>query len=99
MNIEVKKELRPCVIHGKKHLFHCWYLRQDVVSESPLAGGYPAGQVSRLYGVVENEAGQIDLAPPLEIEFVDNKIENYCFDTPAEKKEINSGENETEYQT
>lgn len=99
MEMEVKKELRPCAIGGRKHLFHCWYIRQDTVGESLCIGGPPAGQVSRLYGVVENEVGEIDIVAPTAIKFVDNQIENYCFNTLAEKKEVNSGEKETEYQT
>ena len=47
-------ELRPCLVKGKKHLFHCWDHRAWTVGESALRGGPAGGQCSMVLAVVED---------------------------------------------
>lgn len=78
--ILIKTELRPCVINGKeKGMFHQWERWQQPIGESPMIGGHGAGQVSRIYALVENEEGQMNRYEPESIKFVDNKVKEYAF--------------------
>lgn len=82
-DIEVKRELRPCLVHvketKKKALFHLWEQNSQVIS--PLVGGHGGGVVSTLFGIVELEDGKVMRVAPHQIQFVDNKIQEcwyYC---------------------
>lgn len=50
---------RPCLVDGERCLFHGAYVRQWTHGASPLIGGFPAGQESRLVAVVEGEDGTL----------------------------------------
>ena len=78
--VTVNQGLRPCLVNGKKALFHCWYEYSNVLDASPLIGGHSGGQLKILYGVIEDENGQIATVNPTAIRFIDNKIRGYCFD-------------------
>ena len=41
--IEIKRELRPCLVGGEPALFHMWEERSDVLEPSPLVGGHNGG--------------------------------------------------------
>ena len=43
---------RPCVVDGKKAVFHRWFDVCRVVEPSPMIGGAPGGQIQRTYGLV-----------------------------------------------
>lgn len=51
---EMTLKLRPCLVKGKKHLFHCWDHRAWTVGESALRGGHAGGQCSMVLAVVED---------------------------------------------
>lgn len=62
-----------------KALFHCWNYRSELVGESYLRGGYPAGQISATFALVEYEDGTIHEVEPTQIRFVDNAMSEYVF--------------------
>lgn len=72
-------ELRPCLIKGKKHLFHCWDHRAWTVGESALRGGPAGGQCSMVLAVVEDEYGQVHEVYPRDVRFLDDRIKEYDF--------------------
>ena len=67
-------EYRPCIVGGKGALFHRWNQFCNVVGESALRGGAPAGQISFTTGIVEFTDGTVKEVRPSEIKFCDNKI-------------------------
>lgn len=90
------KELRPCLVYGKgkeitepnKALFHLW----EQSSRSLLASGISGGVESTVFGIVELEGGTVMRVAPYQIQFVDNKIQEYCFipegSSPTGKSEL-----------
>ena len=86
--ITIEKELRPCIIRipdkkkqfkEMKALFHCWDFRSEVIGESYLRGGHPAGQISATFAIVEYEDGAIHEVEPTQIRFLDNAMREYAF--------------------
>ena len=63
-----------------KALFHCWSHRSEVVGESYLRGGHPAGQVSSTFAIVEFEDGTVHEVEPWNIRFIDNLTAEYLFE-------------------
>lgn len=76
---EMVVKLRPCLVKGKKHLFHCWDHRAWTVGESALRGGPSGGQCSMVLAVVEDEYGQVHEVYPRDVRFLDDKIKEYDF--------------------
>ena len=76
---EMVVKLRPCLVKGKKHLFHCWDHRAWTVGESALRGGHAGGQCSMVLAVVEDEYGQVHEVYPLDVRFLDDRIKEYDF--------------------
>lgn len=72
-DIEIKRELRPCIVNGKKALFHTW----EHISE-PMPSNCQ-GVISCTMGIIEDERGNIIRVNPCSIKFIDNKIQEYCF--------------------
>nr|DAG77276.1 MAG TPA: hypothetical protein [Caudoviricetes sp.] len=72
---EMKPSIRPCLVGGKKHIFHQWENLAWVVNASPLRGGHPGGQRSLTMAIVEDENGQVHEVHPAEVEFIDGKVE------------------------
>lgn len=72
-------KLRPCLVKGKKHLFHCWDHRAWTVGESALRGGPAGGQCSMVLAVVEDEYGQVHEVYPRDVRFLDDRIKEYDF--------------------
>lgn len=77
--LEMVVKLRPCLVKGKKHLFHCWDHRAWTVGESALRGGPSGGQCSLVMAVVEDEYGQVHEVYPREVRFLDDQMKNYYF--------------------
>lgn len=86
--ITIESGLRPCIIRipdkkkqfkEMKALFHCWDFRSEVIGESYLRGGHPAGQISATFALVEYEDGTIHEVEPTRIQFVDNAMSEYAF--------------------
>lgn len=80
--ITIQRELRPCIVDGKKGLFHTWEHCGEVVPPSPMVGGHAGGQLSCVFGLVEFESGKVERVEPHEILFVDNKFAEYAFPDP-----------------
>lgn len=76
---EMVVKLRPCLVKGKKHLFHCWDHRAWTVGESALRGGPPGGQYSTVLAVIEDEYGQVHEVYPGDVRFLDDQIKEYSF--------------------
>lgn len=88
-------DYRPCIVTEtnwkraleenkpvKKHykaLFHCWSHRSEVIGESCLRGGHPAGQVSSTFAIVEFEDGTVHEVKPWNVRFIDNAMSEYVF--------------------
>lgn len=72
-----EKEIEP--EHEIKALFHCWNHRSELVGESCLHGGHPAGQISATFALVEYEDGTIHKVEPTQIRFLDNAMREYAF--------------------
>ena len=71
--------LRPCLVNGKKHLFHCWGQRMWVAEPSPMVGGSPGGQCSMVLAVVEDEYGNVHEVYPRDVRFLDDQVKEYNF--------------------
>lgn len=67
--IDVKQELRPCFINGKKALFHLWIRKYDFIMKTE----YIAGLVEFADGTVEEILAN-------KIRFCDYKIREYSFE-------------------
>lgn len=82
-NLEMKvvvggqSEMRPCWVKDgeseREALFHCWEHRQDLISASVMAGGHPAGVISRTLAIVEYEDGAVHEKYPTDVRFTDTK--------------------------
>ena len=75
-----------------KALFHCWNHRSELVGESYLRGGHPAGQISATFAIVEYSDGTIHEVEPTQIQFVDNAMSEYVF--PEMEKNTDKVKNE-----
>lgn len=75
----VSVELRPCLVNGKKHLFHKWMEKRWLVGASSLRGGHPGGLCAMTMALVEDEHGQMHEVHPQEVRFLDGLIKEYSF--------------------
>ena len=62
---------RPCIVKGRKALFHGWSNKAEVIPPSPMVGGHPGGQLSQTVALVEYEDGSVHEAYPSEVRFLD----------------------------
>ena len=77
------KEYRPCIVDGRKALFHCW----EEKSELHIGGkavrtidvDVPSGYLKATLAIVEFEDGSISECSPHKVQFCDNKIAKYAF--------------------
>ena len=74
-NIEIKQEIRPCYVYGKKALFHLWIKKKDVLINECIMG------------LVEYENGIVCEVPLDKIVFCDNKIKEFIFLKNKEDKQ------------
>lgn len=65
---------RLCEVNGELGYFHIFEQWSDVIDASPLQGGHPGGQISRVYGIVEfkDRVAKVD---PTKIKFCDETNE------------------------
>jgi RecB family exonuclease len=64
MEVNINPLARPCLVSSyreqkRKALFHRWFEQQWTVGAEVTIGGRPAGQMSRLYAIVEYEDGTV----------------------------------------
>lgn len=89
-NIEIKQELRPCMVNGRRALFHRW-----ADSARPVA---PLGvevdettqryQLHNVHGIVEYADGTVARVWPSDIQFIDGDFGAYAW-----PEEVRHGEN------
>ena len=80
--LSITTHLRTCRYMNENYLFHCFGQYSYVRSQSILVGGPPAGQISRVIALIEDETGNIKAVEPEMITFTDNEFENYAFPEP-----------------
>lgn len=74
-----KNEYRPCIVNGKKALFHMWENFSKPVAAELHIGGAPAGVLSFTLAIVEFEDGTVCRVDSDEVRFTDNKFNEYIF--------------------
>ena len=75
--------VRPCFVDGEKALFHGWFNVAQMVCESILKGGHPAGIVCGVLGLVELKNGKMCEVSSQRISFPDSEamINSFCYGT------------------
>lgn len=75
-----KSEYRPCIVKGRKALFHCW----EDKSQLHIGGkalrtidvDVPSGYIKTTVAIIEYEDGIVTECYPYEIKFCDNNLLN-----------------------
>lgn len=67
-HIIVENKLRPCIVIGRRGLFHKWEDKVDL-------GSHTTGEKRYTVGIVELEDGSVIQAYPREIKFVDGWVD------------------------
>lgn len=62
-------QYRPCLINGRKALFHKWEHKSIVIPPSPLRGGHSGGVEAYDLAIVEYEDGTVGEVIPSSIQF------------------------------
>lgn len=83
--VTIQNQLRPCIVGGKKALFHCWEHYSNVVEASPLIGGAPVGTISCVYAIVEYENGHMMRVHPYNVKFCNPPHSEYSFEEVTSK--------------
>ena len=71
MKFTVENVLRPCLVDGKRALWHEWTTRQEIVPPSIMAGGHGGGQISATLALIEYEDGTAAEVYPSRVRFLD----------------------------
>lgn len=68
-------DVRPCVVdcvdHKLEAVCHRLYVRQWTHGEAITVGGFPAGQESEAFALVEYDDGELDTVPARSVRFTD----------------------------
>ena len=78
--ITITSELRPCIVSGKKGLFHRWVDRSEIVAPSYMVGGHGGGVVKSTFAIVEFEDGSVKEYYPCELNFCGTSHKDYSFE-------------------
>lgn len=73
-------KLRPCLVRGKKALFHKWIESKYFVEPSLLIGGTIGGQICHNFALIEYPDGWVTICEPKDVKFLDNVFSEYSFD-------------------
>lgn len=73
----MEDNFRPCRYENKNYIFHCFEQWSNVIGESIAIGGHSAGQISKLFAIIEDEKGNIHRVDPTMITFTDDKYIDY----------------------
>ncbi len=65
---------RTCRYEDENYIFHCFEQWSNVIRESPMIGGHSAGQISKLFAIIEDGKGNIYRVDPTAIKFTDDKF-------------------------
>ena len=77
IDFKIKWDTRICEVGDRIGFFHTWEQWSKPVSESPIAGGPPAGVISMIFGIVEFPEG-VERVDPSQIKFVDEEHDVLC---------------------
>ncbi|MFL8888676.1 hypothetical protein [Helcococcus kunzii] len=69
--------IRPCLVNGKKALFHKWIESKYFVEPSPMVGGTIGGQICNNFAIVEYDDGSVSVCKPENIVFLDMDMGRY----------------------
>ena len=69
--IHIKDETRPCFYKGERAMFHRWAEWRQVIAESLMIGGHPAGIIAQTFAIIELEDGTVMEVSPHDIKFAD----------------------------
>lgn len=72
IDMNVNLPTRLCEVRGELGYFHLWEQWTNVIDASLLRGGHPAGQIGRVYGIVEFTDG-VRRVDPTKIKFCDEE--------------------------
>lgn len=75
---------RTCRYEDENYIFHRFEQYSIVVGESVSVGGHSAGQISRVYALIEDKKGNIHRVDPTMITFTDDKYIDYFCDLNKE---------------
>lgn len=67
------KDLRPCVVNGKKALFHTFEQYSEIVPPSIAVGGHSGGVIAEVFAIVEYEDGTVGRVRISLLRFTDRK--------------------------
>lgn len=70
-------EYRPCIVKGRKALFHRWEDKAEI--RDAVLRGTVSGVVKGTVAIIEYEDGVITECYPYEVKFCDNKFNEYAF--------------------
>lgn len=84
----IKFEFRPCLVDGRKAMWHRWTIREEVVGPSILNGGHGGGQLSATFALVEFEDGTVAEVYPDKVRFLDSAkvFEEYDFSQQSKEE-------------
>lgn len=80
LTVGIVREYRPCLVDGKKALFHRWAVRKQIVEPSIRVGGHRGGEVEVIVAIVEYENGKVAECYPIQVRFCDRMMEEYLFE-------------------
>lgn len=84
--IIITEQLRPCLVNGKKALFHKWVELAKPVPPSFINNRDCGGQLTTPYGIIELEDGQCTFANVNDIKFIPLNFNDYAFNTEVENE-------------
>lgn len=88
-------EYRPCIVNGKKALFHRWTERANIIPPSPMAPGvisHDGGVIKDTAGIIEYEDGTVAEVYTINIRFVDNPFKEIAFPPEVTTDDNNEGD-------
>ena len=70
----MESSYRTCKYENENYIFHCFEQWSNVIGESLAIGGHSAGQISKLFAIIEDGKGNIYRVEPTMITFTDDKF-------------------------
>lgn len=79
--VEVKQELRPCMVNGRRALFHRWADGARPVTPRGVEADETTQryQLYNVHGIVEYEDGEVARVWPSDIRFIDSDFDQYAW--------------------
>lgn len=76
-------EYRPCIVKGRKALFHRWEEKAELHiggrAVRTIDVDVPSGYLKSTLAIIEYEDGNVTECYPYEVRFCDNKFAEYAF--------------------